>query len=98
MGVNVQRGGGLLMTEKLLNLLDSVTTVDQQASGCMAKIVEREYSLRFADDVQTQAFLYYFASDSFYFWMIGVSGLLAFPCFPYALSVLSIASCGISRS
>ncbi len=42
---------------------------------------EREYSLRCSDGVETQAFLYYFASDAFYFWMIGVSGLLAFAVF-----------------
>ena len=39
---------------------------------------EREFSLSFSDDVKVQAFLYYFASDAFYFWMIGVSGLLSF--------------------
>ena len=42
---------------------------------------EREYALRFSDGVTAQAFLYYFASDAFYFWMIGVSGLLAFAVF-----------------
>ncbi len=47
----------------------------------MEENAEREYSLRFSDAVEAQAFLYYFASDAFYFWMIGVSGLLAFAVF-----------------
>lgn len=42
---------------------------------------ERKFSLCLSDGIKTQAFLYYFASDSFYFWMIGVSGLLAFIVF-----------------
>ncbi len=46
-----------------------------------AENVEREYALRFRDGVTAQAFLYYFASDAFYFWMTGVSGLLAFAVF-----------------
>ena len=48
-----------------------------------AENVEREYALRFSDGVTAQAFLYYFASDAFYFWMIGVSGLLAFAVFSF---------------
>ncbi len=46
-----------------------------------AENAEREYSLRFFDGVETRAFLYYFASDAFYIWMLGVSGLLAFAVF-----------------
>ena len=42
---------------------------------------EREYTLRFSDGVEAQAFLYYFASDAFYFWMLLVSGLLSFAVF-----------------
>lgn len=42
---------------------------------------EQEYTLRFSDGVEAQAFLYYFAGDAFYFWMTGVSGLLAFAMF-----------------
>ena len=42
---------------------------------------EREYPLSFSDGVSVQAFLYYFAGDAFYFWMIGVSGLLSFAVF-----------------
>lgn len=46
-----------------------------------AENMEREYILRFSDGVETQAFLYYFASDAFFFWMTAVSGLLAFAVF-----------------
>ena len=42
---------------------------------------EREFSLSFSDGIKVQAFLYYFAGDAFYFWMIGVSGLLSFVVF-----------------
>ena len=42
---------------------------------------EREFSLSLSDGTKVQAFLYYFASDAFYFWMIGVSGLLSFVVF-----------------
>ena len=42
---------------------------------------EHEFGLALSDGVQVQVFLYYFASDAFYFWMIGVSGLLSFIIF-----------------
>lgn len=42
---------------------------------------KKEYELTFNNGVKAQAFLYYFASDAFYFWMLGVSGLLAFAIF-----------------
>ena len=42
---------------------------------------EREFLLTLSDGIKVQAFLYYFASDAFYFWMIGVSGLLSFIVF-----------------
>lgn len=48
----------------------------------------REYDLTFADGVAAQAFLYYFASDAFYFWMIGVAGLLAFAVFSVCFVML----------
>ena len=43
--------------------------------------VGRKYNLVFYDGVAAQAFLYYYASNSFYFWMIGVSGVLSFVVF-----------------
>ncbi len=42
---------------------------------------ELEYSLSFSNGIRAQAFLYYYAGDSFYFWMVGVSGLLSFAVF-----------------
>ncbi len=48
-----------------------------------AENMEREYALTFSDGLTAQAFLYYFASDAFYFWMIGVSALLAFAVFSF---------------
>ena len=42
---------------------------------------EQEFSLSFSDGVEVQTFLYYFAGDAFYFWMIGISGLLSFTVF-----------------
>ena len=56
-------------------------TFDPDDFDPMDENAEREYALTFADGAETQAFLYYFASDAFYFWMIGVSGLLAFAVF-----------------
>lgn len=41
----------------------------------------REYTLRFSDGTTAQAFLYCFASDAFYLWMLGVSALMAFAVF-----------------
>ena len=56
-------------------------TFDPDDFDPLEENAEREYALSFADGTETQAFLYYFASDAFYFWMIGVSGLLAFAVF-----------------
>ena len=42
---------------------------------------EREFHLSLPDGTKAQAFLYYFAGDAFYFWMIGVSGLMSFAIF-----------------
>lgn len=42
---------------------------------------EREFRLSLSDGTRTQALLYYFAGDAFYFWMIGVSGLMSFAVF-----------------
>ncbi len=56
-------------------------TFDPEGFDPAAENMEREYALHFSDGVTAQAFLYYFASDAFYFWMIGVSGLLAFAVF-----------------
>ncbi len=58
-------------------------TRDPDGFDPAAENEEREYALHFSDGVTTQAFLYYFASDAFYFWMIGVSGLLAFAVFSF---------------
>ena len=49
---------------------------------------EREYTLIFADGMTAQVFLYYCASDAFYFGMIGVSGLLAFAVFSLSFVAL----------
>ena len=42
---------------------------------------DREYKLTFSDGKTVRAFLYYFASDAFFFWMLGISGLLSFGVF-----------------
>lgn len=47
----------------------------------IAENEENEYALTLSDGVTVKAFLYYFASDAFFFWMIGVSGLLSFAVF-----------------
>lgn len=54
---------------------------DPEEFNIVAEDAEREYELTFSDGVKTRAFLYYFASDAFYFWTILVSGLLAFAVF-----------------
>ena len=45
------------------------------------EVTEREYALLLSDGATVRAFLYYYAGDAFYFWMVGVSGLLAFAVF-----------------
>lgn len=47
----------------------------------IAENEENEYALTLSDGETVKAFLYYFASDAFFFWMIGVSGLLSFAVF-----------------
>lgn len=56
-------------------------TLDPDGFHPAAENAEREYVLTFADDVSAQAFLYYFASEVYYFWMVVVSGLMAFGVF-----------------
>ena len=79
------RGKGVYLTVyrdgTLIYEFPVVRVVRAQPLDPAAENAEREYSLRFFDGVETQAFLYYFASDAFYIWMIGVSGLLAFAVF-----------------
>ena len=58
-------------------------TLDPDGFDPAAENAEREYALRFSDGITAQAFLYYFASDAFYFWMIGTSALLAFAVFSF---------------
>lgn len=81
------RGNGVYLTiykEGELIYESSVVkdqTVDPDDFDPAVEDAEREYSLRFADGTQAQAFLYYFASDAFFLWMIVVSSLLAFAVF-----------------
>ena len=75
--LTVYRDGGLIYESPVAREADS----DPEEYDIIAEDTEREYALTFADGVTTQAFLYYFASDAFYFWMIGASGLLAFAVF-----------------
>lgn len=42
---------------------------------------DREYLLQLSDGTQAQAFLYYYASDAYYYWVMGLSALLAFATF-----------------
>ena len=56
---------------------------DPEEFDIVAENSEREYTLTFSDGETTQAFLYYFTSDAFYFWMVGVSGLIAFAVFSF---------------
>lgn len=77
--LTVYRDGGLIYESPVAEDAD----FDPEEFDIIAEDAEREYALTFADGVTTQAFLYYFASDAFYFWMIGVSGLLAFAVFSF---------------
>ena len=43
--------------------------------------LEREFTLVLSDGITTQAFLYYYAGDAYYYLMIGMAGLLAFAVF-----------------
>ncbi len=42
---------------------------------------DREYSLQLSDGTQAQAFLYYYAGDAYYYWVVVLSALLAFATF-----------------
>ncbi len=42
---------------------------------------DREYALTLSDGTAVQAFLYYYAGEAFYYWVLAVSGLLAFTAF-----------------
>lgn len=54
---------------------------DPEAYDPEEENAEREYTLTFSDGSTAQTFLYFYAGEGFYFWMIGVSGLLAFAVF-----------------
>ncbi len=88
------RGKSVYMTVYRDGILIYESPVAREASfapedfDIIAENTEREYALTFSDGLTTQVFLYYFASDAFYFWMIGVSGLLAFAVF--SLSFVSL--------
>lgn len=56
-------------------------TLNPNEFSVVAENEENEYALTLSDGVATKLFLYYFASDAFFFWMIVVSGLLAFAVF-----------------
>ena len=58
-------------------------TLDPDGFHPAAENAEREYTLSFSDGVSAQAFLYYFASEVYYFWMVVISGLLAFAVFSF---------------
>ena len=49
---------------------------------------EREYGMVFSDGHPAQVFLYYSASDGFFFWMLGVSFLISFAVFCFCLTTL----------
>ena len=78
--LTVYRDGTLIYESPVVRVVRA-QPLDPDSFDPAAENAEREYSLRFFDGVETQAFLYYFASDAFYIWMIGVSGLLAFAVF-----------------
>ncbi len=42
---------------------------------------EQEYALTLSDGTAVQVFLYYYAGDAFYYWVLAASGLLAFTVF-----------------
>ena len=81
------RGNGVYLTvyrdERLIyeSPVSRYQTFDPDSFDLQAEKTEREYALTFADGVEAQAFMYYFASDAFYIWMTGISGLLAFAVF-----------------
>lgn len=78
--LTVYRDGTLIYESPVVRVVRA-QPLDPDSFDPAAENAEREYSLRFFDGVETRAFLYYFASDAFYVWMIGVSGLLAFAVF-----------------
>ena len=80
----VYRDGALIYESQVVKEL-SAETEDYDPEEENA---QREYALTFSDGVTAQAFLYYYASEAFYFWMVGVSGLLAFAVFSLCFIVL----------
>ncbi len=55
---------------------------------------ENEYTLTLQGDVKVRSFLYYYAGDAFYFWMLAISGMLAFIAF--SLCFISLVNRKIS--
>ncbi len=49
---------------------------------------DNEYALTLSDGRELRAFLYYYASSTFYFWMLMLSGVLAFVSFSLCLLTL----------
>ena len=80
----VYRDGALIYESQVVKEL-SAETEDYDPEEENA---QREYALTFSDGVTAQAFLYYYASEAFYFWIVGVSGLLAFAVFSLCFIVL----------
>ena len=80
----VYRDGALIYESQVVKEL-SAETEDYDPEEENA---QREYALTFSDGVTAQAFLYYYASEAFYFWMVGVSGLLAFAVLSLCFIVL----------
>ena len=82
--LTVYRDGVLIYESQVVKELSAETgSYDPEEENA-----QREYALTFSDGVRAQAFLYYSASDAFYFWMVGVSGLLAFAVFSFCFVVL----------
>ncbi len=57
------------------------TAIEPEAFNPQSEDAQQEFTLSLSDGIKVKAFLYYFAGDAFYFWMIGVSGLLSFVVF-----------------
>jgi len=60
---------------------DSMEKLTEEDFDILLEDTEREYALTLSDGTPARAFLYYYAGDAYFYWVIVVSGLLSFAVF-----------------
>lgn len=78
---------GQILFESSIASEDLPAELDEEEFDAALENPDREYSLRLSDGTDTQAFLYY-EDDSFFYLLIGLSGLAAFAVFSLCFTSL----------